>query len=137
MCTGVRDVSLSTDGRSLVNNSIIFHEEFEVGDKIICSTTNTTGCCGLHDFLTPGAQIGSAPSGVGSWLHPNGSYVRLVLTTDVFVITRGPGVVRLRRNRQGPRSSGLWTCLVPDSMGRQQTLNVWFYFQRIPEEGIL
>ena len=91
-------------------------------------TGSAVHCCLLFPQLTPPAQLGIAPSGIGSWRYPNGSYVLLGLAGHSYGITRQVGRVTL--HRQGSHMvEGVWRCEVPDEHGNTVTLNAGFYQQ--------
>ena len=84
---------------------------YDIGAELPCITANHQ-CCTLDPHLSEQAQLGQAPSGVGSWRYPNGSYVRLALAGDSYGITRQQGRVNLHRQRS-LTTEGLWRCEVP------------------------
>ena len=77
-------------------------------------------CCTRHPISTlpiP-TQMGQAPSGNGSWLYPNGSYV-LPVEANVdhsYSITGLVGEVVLHRDGS-QTAEGLWRCEVPNENG--------------------
>ena len=94
-----------------------------VGSVISCRSMAQGKCCSNAPYLSPEALNCTAPSGIGSWRYPNGSYVHLRLRRDSFGISRHPGRVDL--HRLGSHiTEGIWRCEVPGINGVNKTLNL-------------
>ena len=126
-------LSLHTEVRlgniSFPNNGLIPSEHLVIGSQVHCLSSESH-CCQLFPHLPSQALSGQAPSGIGSWRYPNGSYVRLGLAGDSYGITRQVGQVVL--HPQGSHMvEGLWRCEIPDEDGVKviSTFNVGFYAQ--------
>ena len=119
---GAGDVRFSLNGTIYQNNSLVNLEDIgEDDDALLCTTANTA-CCSRAE--SPGAAI------LGQWFYPNGSAVadRIVnIEGDEweFYRTRGPSIVRLNRRRGGV--TGIYGCLVPDTLNTDQPLYIGLY----------
>lgn len=96
---------------------MILVDELAVGDELSCVAIGS--CCRI-DFstlYTPNVRDGIIPSGSGSWLYPNGSYVRpsRFIYADSYGIERPTdlGEVNLRRRLSSGIAEGVWRCEVP------------------------
>ena len=90
-------------------------------DALLCTTANTA-CCSRTE--SPGGAI------LGQWFYPNGSRVadRVVnIEGDMweFYRTRGPSIVLLNRRRGGV--TGIYGCLIPDTLNTDQPLYIGLY----------
>ena len=72
-------------------------------------------------------------SGIGQWFSPSGSEITQS-SSGTFTVVRGGGNIpsyiglRLRAGRSFSTSEeGIYTCLIPDENGVQQTLHVGMY----------
>ena len=98
-------------GDVLTNNSFIFRGDIGEGqnDSLHC-VTNNSDCCN---------------NGQGNWYDVTGGEVQQGPDGDsnLYVVTRGDGVVYLNRRRGG--QSGMWRCDIPDSNGVQQSIYIY------------
>ena len=97
-------------------------EDVGEGDNALLCTTANTACCSRIE--SPGAAI------LGQWFYPNGSAVadRIVdAQGDMweFYRTRGPSIVLLNRRRGGV--TGIYGCLIPDTLNTDQPLYIGLY----------
>ena len=90
------------------------------GDPLVCAT-QFTPCCG-----TP-------PNRYGEWYYPNGTSVPICITFYHFYRVRRDSTVNLlggallnrRFNALDP--TGIFSCIIPDADGVEQTLYVGLY----------
>ena len=97
-------------------------EDIGEGDDALLCTTANTACCSRAE--SPGAAI------LGQWFYPNGSAVADSIVNIEgdeweFYRTRGPSIVRLNRRRGG--ETGIYGCLVPDTLNTDQPLYIGLY----------
>ena len=118
---------IDTEIKMEENNTILSSEDLAIGSQVQC-IGSTTQCCSISPQLTLSARMGLAPSGIGSWRYPNGSYVLLGLAGHSYGITRQIGQVVLHRQGQH-MVEGIWRCEVPNEEGENVTLYVGFYHQ--------
>lgn len=112
-----------------MNHGMISVNDLAIGGDLSCITIGQ--CCSLFPRLSEDARLGIAPSGIGSWLYPNGSYVRLSLSGDSYGIVRDRGEVNLYR--QSSRvAEGVWRCVVPGVYGAFETIHIGIY---LPGQG--
>ena len=106
---------LSLNGEIIRNHSYVYISD-------IGSTDNTALLC-----ITNRPPTGSTHSG-GDWFAPGGTKVGSLGTTDVpgFSRTRGPMVVRLKRNT-GTADEGIYHCDVMDNTETDQRVYVGLY----------
>lgn len=119
---GPGDVSLSLNGTLYQNNSLVNLEDIGLDDNALLCTTANTECCSRTE--SPGGAI------LGQWFYPNGSAVadRIVdVQGDMweFYRTRGPSIVLLNRRRGGV--TGIYGCLIPDTLNTDQPLYIGLY----------
>ena len=109
------DVFLSLNGSIILNNSYV-----DISD--IGSTDETSLLC-----ITNRPPPAGSPNSGGVWFVPDGTRVD---GTDVlgFSTTRGPMVVRLRRNTgTDPAAEGIYHCVVMDNTETDRTVYVGIY----------
>ena len=122
LLSGAGDVRLSLRGTIYQNNGFVVLEDIGEGnDALLCMTDNTS-CCGRRQ--SPGRGI------LGGWYYPNGTEVpnRVINNQSLqwdFYRNRGPSVVRLNRRRGGV--PGIYSCVIPDTAGVDQTLYIGVY----------
>ena len=91
----------------------------EGGDALLCLTDNTA-CC---------ARTQSSGAVLGDWYYPNGTGVpNSIVVADIeweFYRNRGPSVVRMHRRRGGV--PGIYSCVIPDTTGVNQTIYIGVY----------
>ena len=117
LLTSSTDVYLSLNGEVISNHGYV-----EISD-IGISDDDTALLC--HTNKPP--PDGGATSG-GHWFAPHGDRVGIPGRDDVpgFERTRGPMVVRLRRN-SGTPDEGIYHCNVNDAAETPQTVYVGLY----------
>ena len=92
-------------------------EDIGEGDDAVLCTTANTACCSRSE--SPGAAI------LGQWYYPNGSAVADNGFEWDFYRNRGPSIVRLNRRRGG--ETGVYGCLVPDTLNTDHPLYIGLY----------
>ena len=117
-------VRFSLRGITYWNNSLVTLEDIgEWGDALLCLTDQPV-CC--RPPYTGG--IGSA---LGNWFFPNETRLRNFYanyTTGTqwdFFRTRGQMIVHMHRRRGGV--TGIYRCVIPDSMNVTQTIYIGVY----------
>lgn len=117
---------IEINGNIVPDHAMIQLDNFGTGSEIPCFANGQ--CCSIYPQLSPGAQLGASPSGIGSWRYPNGSYVRLLLAGDSYGITRETGQVNLHR-QSSLTAEGMWRCEVPGLDGTMDTVHFGIYTQ--------
>ena len=88
----------------------------ELSNSLLCLTDNTA-CCARAQ--SPGGVI------LGDWYYPNGTGVVNPGEMWEFYRRRGQSVVRLDRRRGGV--TGIYSCVIPDAAGVDQTMFIGVY----------
>ena len=106
------------------DHGMIMVDDLPIGEELSCMAIGR--CCSLFPRLPEGARLGISPSGIGSWLYPNGSYVLPTISDDSYGIVRHHGQVNL--HRQSSRTAeGIWRCVVPGIHGGLDTVHIGIY----------
>ena len=101
-------------------------EDIGEADALLC-VTDLTACC------RPPYTDSIGPAALGNWWFPNGTRVPSSgIQWDLFR-SRGQSVVRL--HRVGGGVSGIYYCIIPDSMNVDQTIYIGVYSRTDPQAG--
>ena len=106
------------------DHGMIMVDDLAIGDELSCIAISQ--CCSLFPRLPEEARLGTSPSGIGSWLYPNGSYVLPTISDDSYGIVRHHGQVSLHRQSSGT-AEGIWRCVVPGIHGGLDTVHIGIY----------
>ena len=106
------------------DHGMIMVDDLAIGEELSCIAISQ--CCSLFPRLTEEARLGISPSGIGSWLYPNGSYVLPTISDDSYGIVRHHGQVNLHR-QSSRKAGGIWRCLVPGIHGGLDTVHIGIY----------
>ena len=101
---------------------MILQESFAAGNELSCHAVSD--CCSNFGRFSPKILRGEAPSGIGGWRYPNGSYV--LFAEGSHVISRQDGHVDLHR-QGGHSADGIWRCEVPGVNGTNDTVHIGIY----------
>ena len=113
-CEGVR---FSLNGTTYQNNSLVTLEDISEVDALLC-VTDQPACC-----RPP--YTGETWFSFGNWYFPNGTRVPSPGVQWDFIRSRSQSVVRLLRRRGGV--SGIYRCIIPDTMSVDQTIYIGVY----------
>ena len=102
-------------------------EDIGVGDNALLCVTDETACC------RPPYTNSIGQSAFGNWFFPNGSRVPSPGIQRDFIRSRGQSVVRL--HRVGGGVSGVYLCIIPDSMNVDQTIYIGVYSRTDTQAG--
>jgi hypothetical protein len=105
------------NGDFLDNNSIVLLSDVGEGGGALYCLTDSESCCGN--------ETGGADRGL--WQFPNGSNVMGENTTADIYFTRGFSSLLLNRRSSTVRSTGVYTCLIPDAGGALRNYNARVY----------
>lgn len=106
------------------DHGMIVVDDLAIGEELSCIAISQ--CCSLFPRLSEDARVGLSPSGIGSWLYPNGSYVLPTISDNSYGIVRHHGKVNL--HRQGSHTAeGIWRCVVPGSHGSLDMAHIGVY----------
>ena len=110
---------------SYSNNSVVNLNDTGLNDNALFCYTNLSTCCRGDDNPNGGSQ--------GSWMFPEGNAVgRLSLANNnEFSRNRSERAVVLHRGMSASRSTGIFTCVIPDSNNVRQ--QVYFGIYNIDE----
>ena len=111
-------VSFWFRGKYYQNNSLVTLEDIGEVDNALLCITDLTACCRRP-------YTGETQSALGNWFFPNGTRVSSASYQWDFFRTRSQSVVRLHRKRGG--LSGIYHCIIPDSMNVTQTIYIGLY----------
>lgn len=115
-------ISATLNGTPIVNHDLVYFDEigFDPATGLICSGLASGICCEDYDPVSSGGIEGSEPNGIGSWVYPNGSYVRRNCTgcsnveSDPFQIFRTVNTTILYRNDPNNLPmAGIYRCKTP------------------------
>ena len=80
---------------------------------------------GVNDALW--CQSANNSSNIGLWYYPNGSQLPLFNTPSPIMSKRSIGQIALAKKASISGYEGLYTCIIPDENGVNQTLVVGIY----------
>ena len=113
--TGVQ-LYLPYENRIIPDFSIIYAGQFHNGDR---------NGDGTDDYLW--CQSANNGSNIGLWYYPNGTQVPLFNSQSPIFSKRLTGKIALARKLSILGYEGLYTCIIPDENGVNQTLVVGAY----------
>ena len=102
-------------------------EDIGVGDNALLCVTDENACC------RPPYTNSIGQSALGNWFLPNGTRVPTSGIQWDFIRSRGQSVVRL--SRVGGGVSGVYHCIIPDSMNVDQTIYIGVYSRTDTQAG--
>ena len=130
---GADSVAIKIGNATFQNNSILPSVDILAGSEIHCIGGKNHCCSFLPERYNLDAQLGFTPSGIGSWLYPNSSYVRPAFVQDSYGITPEEGSIVLHPQASDSSNpdivEGVWRCEVPDDYGNDVTLTTGVYQQ--------
>ena len=107
----------------MLNHDLVYFEDIGTNDTagIVCIGLISDTCCSdFEDPLTEKEKIGVEPNGNGSWIYPDGKFVRreckscVGITSDTFSVFRTDNATILYRNQNATQNiSGIYRCEVP------------------------
>ena len=115
--TGAGDVRFSLKNVMHQNNGLVTLEDIGEGDDALLCITDNTACCGRAQ--SPGGVV------LGDWYYPNRTIVPNNGDGWNFYRNRGSSVVRL--NKRGEGVTGIYHCVIPDTVGADQTIYIGVY----------
>ena len=124
MHAGGGGVWFSLNGTTYQNNSLVTLEEIGEGDDALHCMTDQPACC-----RPP--YIDSSLSAIGNWYFPNETRVPSSGNQWDFHRTRGRMVVLLHRRKGG--EDGVYSCVIPDKEGIDQTTYIGVYSANMGE----
>lgn len=117
------DVTASLNGEPVNNHQLLYFDEigFNQSTGLVCSGLASDVCCYDQHQVSAGGVAGSQPNGVGSWVYPNGQYVRFncsecveMVEEEEFLLHRTSNTTILYRNENVmAMSSGIYRCEIP------------------------
>ena len=119
------------NGRFIADHSLLYFDEIglDYTSGLVCSGLASDVCCRDYDPLTAAGKNGSKPNGIGSWLYPDGSYVRLDCgdctdaKSDPYLVHRTENSTILYRNELvSEYSSGIYRCQIPLNISTDEPL---------------
>ena len=132
-------MSASLNGRAVLNHQLVYFDEigYDQSDGLVCDGHASKICCRDDHPTSRGGRNGVQSNGVGSWIYPDGSYVRYPcndscddVQKDTFELQRTPNTIILYRNK-GPEVagllSGIYRCIVPLSIMSDESENLTQY----------
>ena len=106
-------MTLFHNGTFLANNTVVMVDEIGEGKLSLMCFTNKLDCCnGIVRF--------------GEWYFPNGSYVGVADSSNIYR-NRGSSAVRLNRRNNVTIPSGIFWCDIPDKNETVQNMFVGIY----------
>ena len=124
--TGVR-LFLGEENVTIANFSMIAAGLFH--DSDIDGPGNAVNVAGSPDGLNDGLWCQSSlnQNMIGTWYYPNGTTVPLGSGSPLFANNTATGQIGLLRNGGIARVQGLYSCVIPNEEGINQTLYVAAY----------
>ena len=100
------------NGNVYNNNSVVNIAEIGVGKNALLCKTDLEYCC---------AKVQNK---VGEFFYPNGVQVPTRHFGHAFYLDRGPQQIRLNRRKGIKPTTGVYTCVIPDTSGLIQKLHM-------------
>ena len=109
------------------NNSAISMTEFrDIEDVLVCHTTFKK-CCTTSD----------GGINLGKWIYPDGTFVPSSVEGNSFYRSGISGGINLHRNHNLTSVSGIFTCEIPISDSRTESLHIFLYSGELPGNVII
>ena len=94
------------------NNSVVKIAEIGVGKNALLCKTDLKDCCA------------TVPNKAGEFIYPNGVHVSTRHFGHAFYLDKGPQQIRLNRRKGMKPTTGVYTCVIPDTSGLIQKLHM-------------
>lgn len=137
-------VAASLKEHPVINHQLVYFDEigFDQLTGLICDGHASKICCYNDDPISTGGKNGDEASGVGSWVYPDGLYVRracngcIDVQTDTFQLQRTTNTTILVQNRAAVQLlSGIYRCIVPLNTSDEYLVHYVGIYER--EQGML
>lgn len=129
----------------VVNHDLVYFDEIGVNMStgLICSGVASDICCGDDNPVGDGGEDGREPNGLGSWVYPDGSYVRydcnscIGVEEDTFQVhrTENTTILSLNKDASMRQLNGIYTCDIPLNTSAED-VNVLTQYVGIYERGM-
>lgn len=128
----VLGVTASLKEMIVVNHDLVYFDEIgvSISTGLICNGIASDICCHDDDPVGDGGEDGSESNGLGSWVHPDGSYIRYDCNSctgveeDTFQVHRTESTTILYRNEDATMKllSGIYKCDIPLNTSAEDVL---------------
>ena len=105
-------VYFELNGNVYTNNSNVNMGEIGFGKNALLCKTDLENCCATF------------PNKAGKFIYPNGVQVPTRHFGHAFYLDRGPQQIRLNQRKGIKATTGVYTCVIPDTSGLIQKLHI-------------